>query len=93
MLGELLYQCAYIPLDQDTTSNVQNRTLIIDNANQELTSSQAEIAGWDTTSYRGDGGRTWITGNTTGELDEIRILGRAHVALSPELTRYENMLV
>ena len=73
---------------QDTTSNVHNRTLIIDNANQELAPSQAEIAGWDTTSYREDGGRTWITDDTTGELDEIHILGMAHVALSPQLPRY-----
>ena len=53
-----------------------------------LASSQAEIAGWDTASYKEDGGRTWITDDTTGELDEIRILGRAHVALSPQLSRY-----
>ncbi|KAK2188431.1 hypothetical protein NP493_132g02117 [Ridgeia piscesae] len=45
---------------QDTTSNVQNRTLIIDNGQQQLAASQAEVSGWDTTSYKEDGGRTWI---------------------------------
>ena len=74
--------------DQDITSNVQNQTLIIDNGNHQLSASQAEIAGWDTTSYKEDGGRTWITDNSTGELNKIHILGRAHVALSPQLTRY-----
>ena len=76
--------------DQDITSNVQNRTLIIDNGNHQLSASQAEVAGWDETSYQKDGGRTWITDNTTGELNKIHILGRAHVALSPQLTRYTN---
>ena len=64
--------------------------MIIDNGHQQLAASQAEVSGWDMSSYQEDGSRTWIIDDSTGQLDEIHILGRAHVALSPQLARWPN---
>ncbi|KAL8581102.1 hypothetical protein ACOMHN_012752 [Nucella lapillus] len=64
----------------DSTPDVKNRTLIIDNGGRSL--------GYSTTNhslYPADAGRTWLIDNSTSQLEDIRILGHAHFALHPGL--------
>ena len=65
---------------QDSTPDVKNRTLIIDNGGRSL--------GYTTTNhsqYANDAGRTWLIDNSTGQFEDVRVLGHAHFALHPSL--------
>ena len=48
--------------------------------------AHSEVTQWDAAAYGVDGGRTWIVDSAVQELDEMYILGEAHLALHPSLT-------
>ncbi|KAI8481431.1 hypothetical protein Bbelb_408050 [Branchiostoma belcheri] len=70
---------------EDLTPNVANRTLIVDNNNQNPLST--EITNYDRLSQ--EASRTWIIQNQTEhEFEEIHVFRRAHLALHPDVIRY-----
>jgi hypothetical protein len=77
-----MYQLIFL---QDTITDVKNRTLIIDNNGRAV--QQSEIASYILSGYTADPGRTWIRDNGTSDLENLRILGKANLALHPSLTQ------
>jgi len=68
---------------QDTTNGAQNETLIIDNFG--ITHSSLGITDHTYASYTTEGGRTWIADSTLTQMDTIRIVRDAHIAVHPDL--------
>ena len=79
--------CSVTLCPQDTTPLVRNRTLIIDNMGHELDEDRTQMSGFDASSFRADGGRTWLSDNRTLDLDEVHMLGCTHLAISPDTGR------
>ena len=72
---------------QDARADITNRTLYIDNRGQTVSSD--ELPGTAYSSYTNEASRTWFSpDDDANEFESIRILGNAHVALHPDLTRY-----
>lgn len=71
---------------QDTTVDAQNETLIIDNFGQVHASP--EISDHSYGSYLTEGGRCWIADSTLTQMDTIRIVREAHIAIHPDLDSY-----
>ncbi|XP_076091252.1 uncharacterized protein LOC143063127 [Mytilus galloprovincialis] len=69
---------------QDTITDVINRTLILDNHGQSVI--QSEISTYTLSGYEADPGRTWISDNNTNHFENLRIKGKANLALHPSLT-------
>ena len=66
---------------------MRNRTLIIDNMGHELDDDRTQMSGFDVSTFRADGGRTWLSDNRTQDLDEVHMLGCTHLAISPDTGR------
>lgn len=63
-----------------------NKTLIINNRGRTVSSAQMSSTAYS--SYDLESGRTWIPPEEDlSEYESIRILGQAHLALHPDLTR------
>ena len=72
---------------QDSRGDITNRTLYIDNRGQTVTTD--ELSGTAYSSYSNEASRTWFSpDDDSNEFESIKILGNAHVALHPDLTRY-----
>lgn len=48
----------------------------------------SQISAYTTADYAADPGRTWISDSDTRAFESIRILGKAHLALHPDLKEY-----
>jgi len=68
---------------QDMTLDAQNKTLIIDNFGVGAPSVLIEDQTFG--SYVTEGGRTWITDSTLEEMNHIRIVREANLAISPNI--------
>jgi hypothetical protein len=66
---------------QDSTPDVKNRTLIIDNGGRSLGYMMTNHS-----QYANDAGRTWLVENSTSQFEDVRLLGNAHFGLHPTLT-------
>lgn len=64
--------------------DAQNETLIVDNFGMKP--SQFEIDDHTYTDVSSHGGRTWIADSTLGEMNQIKIVRDAHLAIHPSLT-------
>ena len=72
---------------QDSQSYYTNRTLYINNGGQTVPTDSISASSYS--SYDNEGSRTWFSPDEDyNEFESIRILGNAHVALHPNLTRY-----
>ena len=60
-----------------------NETLIIDNFGQALTN--LEITDHTYGGYNKEGGRTWIGDTTLTQMNTIKIVRDAHIAVHPDL--------
>ena len=66
-------------------TDAQNETLIIDNYGVQHT--DPEITDHSYGNVDTQAGRTWIADSTLEEMDTIRIVRNAHLAIHPGLTR------
>ena len=72
---------------QDSQSYYTNRTLYINNGGQTVPTDSMSASSYS--SYDSEGSRTWFSPDEdNNEFESIRILGNAHVAIHPNLTRY-----
>ena len=72
---------------QDSRPYYTNRTLYINNGGQSVPTDSMSATSYS--SYGSEGSRTWFSPDEDyNEFESIRILGNAHVALHPNLTRY-----
>ena len=77
---------------QDSRSSYTNRTLYIDNRGQTVPTDPMSASSYS--SYDNEGSRTWFSPDEDyNEFESIRILGNAHVALHPDLTRYKYNII
>ena len=72
---------------QDNQPYYTNRTLYVNNGGQTVPKDSMSASSYS--SYDNEGSRTWFSPDEdNNEFESIRILGNAHVALHPNLTRY-----
>lgn len=64
-------------------SGASNETLIIDNFGQSK--PDLEISDHTYSGQSTDGGRTWISDSTLGQMNTIKIVRDAHIAVHPDL--------
>lgn len=64
-------------------TDAQNETLIIDNFGMKP--SQVEIDDHTYIDVTSHGGRTWIADSTLGEMNQIKIVRDANLAIHPSL--------
>ncbi|KAL4226615.1 hypothetical protein ACF0H5_014598 [Mactra antiquata] len=68
---------------KDMTTDAQNETLIVDNFG--AVRSQLEITDHTYSGYNTEGGRTWISNSDLTQMDTIRLVRNAHLAIHPNL--------
>jgi hypothetical protein len=78
----MLREIVYLNL-KDVKAGAQNETLIIDNFGR--TSSTLGIADHSYAGFNKEGGRTWLHETDLKQMDTIKIVRNAHVAIHPNL--------